>query len=103
MAANTLDDLSEKLDALTRLVAEMNQKLIGKPHLTDKPFTVEEAATYLCLSKSRLYHLTSQRALPFFKRGQATLFRKEELDKWLQSKRQKSADEIREDAKKYRG
>lgn len=103
MAANPFNELSEKLDALTQQVAEMNRKMQGQSFQIDKPLTVQEAATYLCLSKSRLYHLTSQRALPFFKRGQATLFRKEELDKWLQSKRQKSADEIRQDAKSYKG
>lgn len=76
MAANPFNELSEKLDALTQQVAEMNRKMQGQTFQIDKPLTVQEAATYLCLSKSRLYHLTSKRALPFFKRGQATLFLK---------------------------
>ncbi|MGV3597362.1 MAG: helix-turn-helix domain-containing protein [Bacteroidota bacterium] len=79
-------------------MAEINRKMQGHPIHIDKPLTVKEAASYLCLSKSRLYHLTSERAVPFFKRGQAILFRKEDLE----SKRQNSADEIRQEAKKYK-
>ncbi|KAB2915150.1 MAG: helix-turn-helix domain-containing protein [Bacteroidetes bacterium] len=103
MAANPFTEISEKLDALTQMVAEMQRQTKVSLKPVDAPLTVEEAMDYLNLSKSRLYRLTSQRGIPFIKRGQGILFNKPDLDKWLQSKRKKTADEIRQEAKRYRG
>lgn len=102
MAANPFTEISEKLDTLTLMVAEMQRqtKVSFKP--VDAPLTIEEAADYLNLSKSRLYRLTSERGIPFIKRGRGILFSKADLDNWLLTKRQKTADEIRQEAKKYR-
>lgn len=103
MAANSFTELSDKLDALTLLVAEMNRKIQGASKPADTPLSIEEAAAYLNLSKSRVYRLTSQRGIPFIKRGQGILFLKAELDNWLQSKRRRTVEEIQQEAKKYRG
>jgi excisionase family DNA binding protein len=43
--------------------------------------------TYLGFSRNQLYKLTAAKAIPFRKKsgGQALLFRRDELDSWLES------------------
>lgn len=59
MAANPFNELSEKLDALSQQVAEINRKMQEHPIHIDKPLTVKEAASYLCLSKKQVVPSTS--------------------------------------------
>jgi len=48
---------------------------------------ISEAAERLRLSKSTLYHLTSDRGIPFYKIGQRVLFDAAELESWIQAHR----------------
>lgn len=47
--------------------------------------TLKEASTYLALKPSKLYRLTSERQIPFYKIGNLCRFDKSELDQWLQT------------------
>ncbi|WP_051385062.1 helix-turn-helix transcriptional regulator [Flavobacterium enshiense] len=50
--------------------------------------TLEMAAVYLSMSKSKLYKLTSSRTIPFYNPGGRRIyFRKPELDSWILSSR----------------
>ncbi len=44
---------------------------------------VEEAATYLAAPTSRIYSLVSAKRIPYRKDGSRLLFRRSELDTWL--------------------
>jgi len=46
---------------------------------------VQGAAEYLACPPSRIYALTSKRAIPFEKDGSRTLFRPEALDEWVRA------------------
>jgi len=59
--------------------------------------TVKEAASFLDLAVPTLYKLTSNREIPFFKRGKRVYFRKEELVKWVEQGRKKTREEIAEE------
>ncbi len=48
-------------------------------------FTVEELAVYLRIPKSTLYKLAQEGRLPAQKVGRHWRFRKEAIDKWLES------------------
>lgn len=58
----------------------------GLAHCAKEIFSFSEACTYLNLSRSYLYKLTSGQQIPHFKPlGKMIYFEKEELDKWLRS------------------
>lgn len=46
-------------------------------------FDVHEAAAFIGVSESRLYHLTSAKEIPHYKKGNSTFFRKSELEEWM--------------------
>lgn len=60
---------------------------------------IAAAAAYLGLSKSTLYKLAApaRAAIPTYKVGGSVRFDREELDRWMESKRRPTAGE-REDA-----
>ncbi|GAB6395510.1 MAG: helix-turn-helix domain-containing protein [Bacteroidales bacterium] len=85
------------------LMAEMQElkKLMllrGKDTLT-----LSEAALHLGLSKSHLYKLCMNRAVPFYKGagGKFSYFDKSELDKWAKSHKVATAAEIEQEAAAY--
>jgi len=57
--------------------------------------TLSEAALYLGVTKSHLYKLCMQRAVPFYKGagGKFSYFDKKELDGWAKSRRIATTDE----------
>ena len=69
---------------------------------TKEVLTSDEAAKYLGISKSYLYKLTMQRAIPHYKpMGKMCYFNRLELEKWLQSNRVATDDEITQQAQAY--
>lgn len=85
----------EKLNLLEQLLTEQN--LLSKQVLNFK-----EACTYLDLSESHLYKLTSSRQIPHFcPQGKRLYFNRQELDAWLQSRRQETRQDIEKMAANY--
>ena len=77
---NKLTEIANKLD---------EQNLLQKTVLN-----FNEACTYLDVSPSHLYKLTSTKHIPHFcPQGKKLYFRREELDAWLQRNRQPTAEE----------
>ncbi|MFZ0452905.1 MAG: helix-turn-helix domain-containing protein [Ignavibacteriaceae bacterium] len=63
---------------------------------------MDETADYLQLFKSHLYKMTHSQKIPFYEpNGKRVYFHKEDLDKWIQSKRVKSLAEIEQVAIDY--
>ncbi len=63
---------------------------------------LNETCTYLDISRSHLYKLTSQKLIPHFcPQGKKLYFRRCELDEWLLRNRQDSIDEIETRAANY--
>ena len=63
-------------------------------------FTMDDAALFTGLSKAYLYQLVSTRRIPHYKSegGKMTYFVKDDLTKWLLSRRVKTTDEIDQEA-----
>jgi excisionase family DNA binding protein len=61
---------------------------------TDKFLSLDEASEFLQLAKQTLYGFTSQRTIPFIKRGKKLYFKKADLEKWLNEGRKLTAIEI---------
>lgn len=69
---------------------------------TKEVLTIPEAARYMGVSKSYLYKLTMRQQIPHSKPlGKMCYFNRQELEKWLQSNRIATADEISEQAQLY--
>lgn len=63
----------------------------------DEIFALPEAVVYLKISKPTMYRFTSKRLIPFNKVGKKLLFRKSDLDQWLNQNRRKSVSEIKKE------
>ena len=67
-----------------------------------KVLTFEEAASYMGMSKSCLYKMTSQKIVPHYKpNGKLIFFDREELENYLLSVRVKPQTEIEAAASTY--
>ena len=69
---------------------------------TKEVLTSDEAARYSGISKSYLYKLTMQQKIPHYKpMGKMCYFNREELERWLQSNRVATDEEISQQAQQY--
>jgi excisionase family DNA binding protein len=85
----------EKLEKLEQRIGEQNL-------LMKEVLNFNDACSYLDISASHLYKLTSQKSIPHFcPQGKKLYFNRTELDEWLQRNRQSSADEIETMAANY--
>lgn len=64
-------------------------------------FNLDEAATYLNMSKSTLYKLTSKKEIPHYKPNRFIFFERSELDKWIRSAAVKTEDQLNDQVNAY--
>lgn len=70
--------------------------------INDDILTTDEACSYLKISKSHLYKLTSQKAIRYFKPNNKTIyFLKNDLIRYILSGEINSNTEIKKEALKY--
>lgn len=80
----------------------IEQKLEEQNLLKKEVLNFNEAITYLDISASHMYKLTSQKLIPHFcPQGKKLYFNRIELDEWLQRNRQVTEDEIESMAANY--
>ena len=60
--------------------------------------SLEEAADYLCYTKSSLYQYTSKRKIPHYKFGRKILFKLSELNDFIEKHRIAPKSEIKQQA-----
>jgi len=60
----------------------------------EEVLNADQAATYLHIAKQTLYTLTSKRKVPFYKNGKKILFRRGDLDEWLNRGKQQEIRHI---------
>lgn len=88
--------MEEELKKIAQLVAEKTL-LCNKEVLTS-----DEAAQYMGVSKSTLYKWTMGRVVPHYKpQGKLCFFNRLELEKWLQSNRVSTNEELNDEALAY--
>lgn len=90
-----MDEIFLKLETLQQMIE--SQGLLSKEVLN-----FNDACSYLELSSSHLYKLTSNGMVPFYKpNGKKIYFRRTELDSWLLRNRTDSQSEIDQRAADY--
>jgi len=88
-------NILEQLDRIETMLK--NQQAMQKQVLN-----FNETCTYLELSHSHLYKLTSTGAIPHYKpNGKKIYFQKDEIDQWLLRNKMDSNDEIEQQAANY--
>lgn len=108
--AKTGADCYTRPDSQTKKIVGMTDELRQVADLitaniistTKAVLTADECAQYLGVSKSYLYKLTMARKIPFSKPlGKMCFFSRADIEAWLMSNRQATADEIRDKAQTY--
>lgn len=84
MNAVTVDFSPEMVEQIAERAAEIVAERTCGDGETDAWLTVAEAADYLRCSTGRVYQLVSARRIPFAKDGSRVLFRRSELDRWVE-------------------
>lgn len=74
----------------------VGRKMSANPQSENTLLSLEEAATFLNLGKQTMYGYTSNRTIPFIKRGKKLYFQKDELEKWLMEGKKMTKSEIEE-------
>lgn len=91
------NDLNDLIDGYVK----SNEKSKEAMKIDDVFLNVDQAAKFLNLAKQTLYGLTSNREIPFFKKGKKLYFRQSELKNWLLSGRKATKEEIKENGLKH--
>lgn len=78
----------QDVEAIAQRVSELLKPLF--PHLEKRDekdiiFDVKGLAEYLHVDRSWVYKQVSLKAVPFFKTGRYTRFRKKDIDRWIES------------------
>lgn len=87
----TIDDVMARLDRIEELALISSKTVL----------VAGEAATFTGYSIGRIYRLTSDKAIPHYKRGNRLYFRKSELEEWMLNNKIGTADEIESKAESY--
>ena len=100
---NPFESIIERLDRIEKLLVSLvpTDAAMTNAHFNKEILTLKELCSYLELSASHVYKLTSQNEIPFTKRSKRIYFVKKDIDDWLKKYRQTTKDEIEEMASNY--
>lgn len=82
------------LDELKNLIAEALQTVIGYHKTGDEFLTIQEASAFTKIPLTTIYDYTSNRRIPFHKKGKKLFFIKQELSQWLKTTETKEGGEL---------
>lgn len=85
MKAELTFDYQELVKEITDRVIKALTAILSKKQEEDIVFTVESLAEYLHVEPSWVYKQVSLKNIPYFKSGKYIRFKKEAIDRWIQS------------------
>ena len=88
-----MEKIEQELREIKRLLLTANKNV----------WTVSECAEMLGISKSRLYHLVNERAVPYYKCGSQLRFKREEIEAYQCSERVPTKAELDAEARRRIG
>ncbi|MBC3784951.1 helix-turn-helix domain-containing protein [Spirosoma utsteinense] len=88
-------ELSRKVDHLTLLLSQ-SRKIPEIPPQSQDLLTIKQASEHVNLAVPTIYALVGRRGIPFMKKDgiRKLYFSREELTKWVQEGRRKTATEL---------
>ncbi len=96
ISKNELESLIEK--SVRRVLRESPTDKINQG---DVMLSIKEASQLLKVAVPTIYHYTSVRSIPFFKRGKRLYFSKDALMEWVKEGKVKTVAEIELEANTY--
>lgn len=84
-------DIEKRLERIEALVAVASKEVLN----------AHEAAALIGVSSSRIYHMTADREIPHYKKGNSVSFRKSELEAWMLGEKVPTCSEIEAQARRY--
>lgn len=80
----TEEHIQQIADAIIERILPAMVKRAGAAQQDDALMNIAELAQYMKVDESWIYTRTGQQRIPFIKKGKYLLFRRSEIDKWLQ-------------------
>jgi excisionase family DNA binding protein len=96
-----LQNIESRIDNIYQILEKLNGIDQDENINKNKRVNIDGASEILFLSKSRIYQLVEMNELPHIKKGRRLLFEVDELNKYLDSGRNKTRKEIEEEAENY--
>ncbi|SHM22765.1 helix-turn-helix domain-containing protein [Flavobacterium xinjiangense] len=96
---NPFELILERLDRIEKAIEKLNAS--GPLAQFNDPMDIKDLATYLKMSVSAIYKFTSTDTIPHYKNGKRLYFKKEEINQWIFSNKNKTTDDIDREANEY--
>lgn len=81
------------------VTASLNNSQIARKEKSSLEYlTIEEVAKYINMAVSSVYGFVHNKRIPYIKRGKRLIFEKSKIDEWLQGGRQRTIQEIEDNA-----
>ncbi len=80
----TEENIHQIADAIIERLLPALARRTGAGQPDDALMDVQELAQYMKVDESWIYARTGQQRIPYIKKGKYLLFRRSEIDKWLQ-------------------
>ena len=88
------EELQELIEQSVRnIFAEQSHR--SEHSVQNEIFSIDEAASFLNLTKPTIYGFTSKNLIPFMKKGKRLYFKKNDLENWLMEGKHKSISELK--------
>ena len=100
---NPFELILDRLDRIENLLSttQRTKETVDSPKPEPGFLTIDQAAKFLCLSKSKIYKMTAERSIPHFKLAKRIYFRPKDLDEWVKTYKVKTIQEIDQEATNY--
>ncbi len=100
---NPFENINERLNNIENLLENIYSNIGTKESIiiTSKIMDIEQLSSYLGLSKSHIYKLTSSHSIPHSKRGKRLYFDKEVINIWVLENKIWTQDDIEKQASDY--
>lgn len=100
---NPFEEINQRFDLIEASLRDINEKLSVIPSKADQDelLGVHEAAEFLKLSVSTVYHKISKRQLPYIKKTRKCYFSKKELVAYLREGTTRTTEDLTAAAARY--
>ena len=98
---NPFELILERLNTIETLLRSSKKIEPVQSSLVNEIFNMSQAADYLGLAKSTVYKMTSSRLIPHSKVSRKIIFKRNELEEWINKHKIKTKEEIEQEADAY--
>ena len=95
---NPFELIEARLLRMEQMLEILINKSINQNHQSiDQIGTIDDCSSWIKMSKSSIYKLTSQKRIPYIKKSKHLLFKRDEIMAWLTSENKKTVTDLQEE------